>query len=83
MFLGGIIFLFQETDVFQGIALQFFFFLQPVCSSANQTSFTQVLTLALFSLLWLPTQQLRRDARTWKEGFSVVAPLSLIIPHST
>ena len=51
-FLGGIIFLFQETDVFQGIALQSFFFLQPVCSSANQTSLMQVLTVT--SLLEQP-----------------------------
>lgn len=28
-------------------------------------------------------QRLRRAALTWKEGFSVVAPISVIVPHST
>lgn len=27
--------------------------------------------------------RLRRAALTWKEGFSVVAPISVIVPHST
>lgn len=28
-------------------------------------------------------QRLRRAALTWKEGFSVVAPIRVIVPHST
>ena len=28
-------------------------------------------------------QRLRSAALTWKEGFSVVAPISVIVPHST
>lgn len=44
-----------------------------IVTIASTGSFSRTITL----------QRLRRAALTWKEGFSVVAPIRVIVPHST